>query len=81
MTTYIRIKQLQPDTIPAVAELVGKIDAQVNEYGTLRKIPTAAVYNVRNDMYLVSEAIRVMFKTGVPSLNQATKESLTAYKG
>ena len=81
VTTYIRIKQLQPDTIPAVAELVGKIDAQVNEYGTLRKIPTAAVYNVRNDMYLVSEAIRVMFKTGVPSLNQATKESLTAYKG
>jgi len=43
VTTYIRIKQLQPDTIPAVAELVGKIDAQVNEYGTLRKIPTAAV--------------------------------------
>jgi inorganic phosphate transporter, PiT family len=36
VTTYIRIKQLQPDTIPAVAELVGKIDAQVNEYGTLR---------------------------------------------
>ena len=62
-------------------ELVGKIDAQVNEYGTLRKIPTAAVYIVRNDMYLVSEAIRVMFKTGVPSLDQATKESLTAYKG
>jgi len=81
VTTYIRPKQLQPDTIPAVAELVGKIDAQVNEYGTLRKIPTAAVYNVRNDMYLVSEAIRVMFKTGVPSLDQATKESLTAYKG
>ena len=81
VTTYIRPKQLQPDTIPAVAELVGKIDAQVNEYGTLRKIPTAAVYIVRNDMYLVSEAIRVMFKTGVPSLDQATKESLTAYKG
>jgi hypothetical protein len=49
--------------------------------GTLRKIPTAAVNNVRNDMYLVSEAIRVMFKTGVPSLDQATKESLTALQG
>jgi inorganic phosphate transporter, PiT family len=30
-------------------------DAQVNEYGTLRKIPTAAVGNMRNDMYLVSD--------------------------
>jgi hypothetical protein len=28
---------------PPFAELVGKIDAQVNEYGTLRKIPTAVV--------------------------------------
>jgi phosphate/sulfate permease len=41
----------------------------------------AAVYNVRNDMYLVSKAMRVMFNTGVPSLDQATKESLTPYKG
>src|SRR5262245_11439677 len=64
---FIRTKQLQPDTIPAVTELVSEIDAQVNEYGTLRKIPTAAVGNVRNDMYLVSEAIRVMMKTGCRS--------------
>jgi PiT family inorganic phosphate transporter len=49
--------------------------------GTLRKIPTAAVNNVRNDMYLVSEAIRVMFKTGVPALDDATSQTLTAYKG
>ena len=80
-TQFIRTKQLQPDTIPAVAELVNEIDAQVNEYGTLRKIPTAAVNNVRNDMYLASEAIRIIFKTGVPALDQPTSDSLTAYKG
>jgi inorganic phosphate transporter, PiT family len=78
---FIRTKQLQPDTIPAVTELVREIDAQVNEYGTLRKIPTAAVGNVRNDMYLVSEAIRVMMKTGVPVLDQATNDILTAHEG
>ena len=42
VTQYIRTKQLQPDTVPAVAELVSQIDAQVNEYGTLRKIPKCA---------------------------------------
>jgi PiT family inorganic phosphate transporter len=81
VTQYIRTKQLQPDSIPAVAELVGEIDAQVNEYGTLRRIPTAAVNNVRNDMYLVSEAIRVMMNTGVPALDVQTRQSLVAYKG
>src|SRR5262249_1034530 len=35
---FIRTKQLQPDTIPAVTELVSEIDAQVNESGTLRKM-------------------------------------------
>jgi PiT family inorganic phosphate transporter len=81
VTQYIRTKQSQPDSIPAVAELVGEIDAQVNEYGTLRRIPTAAVNNVRNDMYLVSEAIRVMMNTGVPALDVQTRQSLVAYKG
>jgi PiT family inorganic phosphate transporter len=61
-----------------VTELVSEIDAQVNEYGTLRKIPTAAVGNVRNDMYLVSEAIRVMMKTAVPALDKPTSDILTA---
>jgi inorganic phosphate transporter, PiT family len=81
VTQYIRTKQLQPDSIPAVAELVGEIDAQVNEYGTLRRIPTAAVNNVRKDMYLVSETIRVMMNTGVPALDVQTRQSLVAYKG
>jgi inorganic phosphate transporter, PiT family len=80
VTQYIRTKQLQPDSIPAVAALVGEIDAQVNEYGTLRRIPTAAINNVRNDMYLASEAIRLMFKTGAPSLDQSTSQSLKAFK-
>jgi inorganic phosphate transporter, PiT family len=81
VTTCIRTKQLQPDTIPAVAELVGEIDAQVTEYGTLRRIPTAAVNNVRNDMYLVSEAIRVIMNTRMPPLDAQTRQSLVAYKG
>jgi inorganic phosphate transporter, PiT family len=81
VTEYIRTKQLKPDTVSAVAELVGEIGAQVSEYGTLRKVPTAAVNNVRNDMYLASEAIRVMTNTGVPALDAETRQSLIAFKG
>ena len=36
--------------------------SQVKEYGTLNKVPAAAVKNIRNDMFLVAEAIRLMQK-------------------
>jgi inorganic phosphate transporter, PiT family len=81
VTEYIRTRQIEPDTVPALATLVGEIGAQVNEYGTLRKVPAAAVNNVRNDMYLASEAIRSMMKTGVPAFDQETRQSLVAFKG
>ena len=35
---------------------------QVSEYGSLAKIPAAAVGNTRNDMYLASEAMRFLMK-------------------
>jgi PiT family inorganic phosphate transporter len=81
VTDYIRTKQAGPDTVSAVAALVGEISAQVSEYGTLRKVPAAAVNNVRNDMYLASEAIRVMMQSGVPALDADTRQSLVAFKG
>ena len=37
----------------------------MQSYGTLSHVPAAAVQNVRNDMFMVSEAIRLMQKQGV----------------
>ena len=34
------------------------IDSQVSQYGTLEKVPAVATENMRNDMYLASEAIK-----------------------
>jgi PiT family inorganic phosphate transporter len=38
--------------------LIQDIDKQVRENGWLAKIPSDAVGNTRNDMYLVDEALR-----------------------
>jgi len=53
---YIAEKKLTPDTTPALATMVEGIDQQVQQYGSLALIPAASVKNVRNDMYLASEA-------------------------
>jgi inorganic phosphate transporter, PiT family len=39
------------------------------------------VNNVRNDMYLASEAIRNMMKEGIPAFDTETRQSLIAFKG
>ena len=60
-----------------IATLAGEIGHQVREHGELRKVPAAAVQNVRNDMYLTSEALRLMPKTG---FSAAETPKVTALK-
>jgi PiT family inorganic phosphate transporter len=44
----------------ALATLAGDIGQQVKSYGAIRSVPAAATPNVRNDMYLADEAVRLM---------------------
>ncbi len=50
----------KPEIYAALATLTGDIGRQVNEYGAIKAVPAAATQNVRNDMYLASDAVRVM---------------------
>ncbi len=51
-----------PDVDAGIAGLARSIAAQVRTDGAVTRIPAAAVQNVRNDMYLASEAERMMPK-------------------
>ena len=50
----------EPEVYAALATLTADIGRQVNDYGAIKAVPAAATPNVRNDMYLASEAVRVM---------------------
>jgi inorganic phosphate transporter, PiT family len=57
----LKSKQVnQPDVYAALATLVGDIAQQVGNYGAIKTVPAAATPNVRNDMYLVADGVRVM---------------------
>jgi PiT family inorganic phosphate transporter len=62
VTDYIRSKQLQPDTILALRELVEDLNHEVALYKVFKSVPAQDQANVRNDMYVASEAIRLMQK-------------------
>jgi PiT family inorganic phosphate transporter len=60
VTNYVAQHQINEGTYPSLAVLVRDISNQVNQYGSLAKFPADAVGNTRNDMYLVSEALRFL---------------------
>jgi len=66
VTEAIRTRTFEdPAVYDSVASLAEDIAGQIKDNGTIRKVPAAAVQNVRNDMYLASEAVRLMKKGGV----------------
>ncbi|MDO7843689.1 inorganic phosphate transporter [Sphingomonas immobilis] len=78
---YIADKALTPNTLPAAAMLVTQIDQQVHGYGTLAKVPAAASENMRNDMYLASEAMKRIAKEKSLHLSEAEQKALDTYRG
>ena len=80
VTLYIAQHQISEGTYPALAVLINDIAAQVKQYGSLSKIPNAVVGNTRNDMYLTSEAIRLLVKDKEAELSAADVTALDAYK-
>ena len=80
VTDYIRTKQLQPDTILALRELVEDVNHEVALYGALKSVPAAEQTNVRNDMYVASEALRLMAKSNNPAFTPEETAALNTYK-
>jgi len=80
VTDYIRTKELQPDTILALRELVEDLNHEVALYKVFKSVPAQDQTNVRNDMYVASEAIRLMQKTGNPAFTAQENAALTNYK-
>jgi len=80
VTDYIRTKQLQPDTILALRELVEDLNHEVALYRVFKSVPAQDQTNVRNDMYVASEAIRLMQKSHNPAFTPAENAALGNYK-
>lgn len=81
LSDFIRTHEVTPEVVPALAALTGTIGAQVKDYPSLARVPAESVPNVRNDMYLASEAIRFLEKSDKVSFDADAKANLKAFKG
>jgi inorganic phosphate transporter, PiT family len=80
VTEAIRTRTVTAESLPSLRLLVGDIARQVNEYGALARVPAEQTTNVRNDMYLASEMLSRIAKSGEPQLSPAEQADLKTYK-
>jgi PiT family inorganic phosphate transporter len=82
LSEFIRTKEFNSGVIPALSGMIQNIGNQVKTSGSLAALPTDAITNVRNDMYLASESIRWIQKNPsiAATLDHDTNENLTAFK-
>src|SRR5271157_754553 len=77
---YVRTKDFTPNTMLALRNTVNDVGTETANFKELGKVPEDQVRNFRNDMYLTSEALRLMKKSGVPSISAADWTVLDNYK-
>ncbi len=70
----------KPEVFAALSSLAHDMAAQVQGYGAIKHIPAEQVQNVRNDMFLASEAVRQMEKQHV-AFNGDENAALKSWKG
>ena len=77
---YVQSHKLAPSTIPAIRQLTDSIAASVAQSGAVSAIPQTNVNNVRNDMYVTSEALRLIDKAKDPAFSETDHAAVMNYK-
>ncbi len=80
VTDYVRTHEFKPSTVLALRELINDMGNEMSIFKLLSKVPAERTRNFRNDMYLVSEALRLMQKSGQPQITAADAAVLKNYK-
>lgn len=83
LTRYVQNRgqrALQPEDLAALSAMMEQVRAQVEQYGSVAGVPPAQVVQIRNDMYLTSEAIRIMEKHLPAVFDAQTRGQLKTFR-
>ncbi len=81
VANYLQTRHLDAGTILAVRQLIGEIHREVATYKSLQLLPPSDRERVRDDMYLASDALRLMESSHGASFTAAEKSTLNTYRG
>jgi PiT family inorganic phosphate transporter len=77
---YVQTKTVAPDTLIGLKQLTDTIDGQIAPSTSMATVPQSILDNVRNNMYVTSEALRLMMKAKAPAFAADDAAVLTNYE-
>jgi len=80
LTAYIRTKEFNANTMLALRSLISDVGNETALYKALKNVPPEMTRNFRNDMYVVSETIRLVQKSGKAQFSADDLKILGNYK-
>ena len=80
VTAFIRTRQFKDSTALALREMIDSVSNELNYWKSMSKGPADRVPNLRNDMYVISEALRLMKKSNAGNIAPADWAVLDNYK-
>ena len=80
LSNYVRTREFTPNTTLAMRQLISDIGNETALYKELKNVPGDRVRNFRNDLYLISEALRIVQKSGHTQFSDADAKILANYK-
>jgi PiT family inorganic phosphate transporter len=80
LTAFIRTRDFNANTMLALRSLVSDIGDETAIYKQLKNVPPDMTRNFRNDMYVVSESIRLIQKSGKTQFSADDLKILANYK-
>jgi PiT family inorganic phosphate transporter len=76
----VRDRKVAAADLPSLGALAAVIGDEVAKYQSLDKVPADQMVNIRNQMYLVSEGLRLLGKSQSVTLSADDKKTLADYK-
>jgi inorganic phosphate transporter, PiT family len=80
LTEYLQTKKETPTTVLAERQMVLEIEHEVAYYKTLKGVPPKQQSNVRNDMYISSETLRLFARSKKPEFSAEEAAVMANYK-
>ena len=65
MTEYIRTQQLRPNTIADISQWCSEVSREMTLHQQFKAVPAQDQTNVRNSMYLASEALQLVSEKSI----------------
>jgi len=81
LSSYIRTRRFTPQTVPAAAALASQITAEPAPYRSFTQVPADQQRQLRNEMYVTSEALRLLDRAPQAGITASQSSALESYRG